>query len=102
MAEPAALKLSTVRSYLLGRLARVRWSVLLVGLSPCAGAPQTPQPSIEQAGHVANDFADPFVLRDRGAYYAFATNGNGAKLQVARSTDLAAWTALADPLVAFP
>lgn len=48
------------------------------------------------------DFADPFVLRDDDAYYAFATGTNGTHLQVARSRDLVTWAMLADALPALP
>jgi beta-xylosidase len=48
------------------------------------------------------DFADPFVLRDGNAYYAFATGARGAHVQLARSTDLAAWTLLPDALPSLP
>ncbi len=44
------------------------------------------------------DFADPFVLRDRGAWLAFATGAGRAHVQVARSTDMRAWTQLGDAL----
>ncbi len=48
------------------------------------------------------DFADPFVLRDGGTYYAFATGAGGAHLQVARSRDLASWQTLGDALPRVP
>jgi beta-xylosidase len=50
----------------------------------------------------AGDFADPFVLHANGAYYAFATGVQGRHLQVARSSDLADWTPLRDPLPQLP
>ncbi len=37
------------------------------------------------------DFPDPFVLKADGTYYAYATNGNGANIQTATSTDLVHW-----------
>lgn len=48
------------------------------------------------------DFADPFVLRDGDAYYAFGTGANGRHVQVARSADLTGWVALPDALPALP
>lgn len=48
------------------------------------------------------DFADPFVLRDGGGYYAFATGANGARVQAARSHDLVTWSMLPDALPALP
>ncbi|MER7759230.1 family 43 glycosylhydrolase [Streptomyces sp. NPDC097619] len=45
------------------------------------------------------DFADPDVLRVGDTYHAYATNGAGAHVQRATSTDLVHWTpAAADPL----
>jgi len=48
------------------------------------------------------DFPDPFVLRDGTTYYAFATNGGGKNVPVARSSDLATWSELADALPVLP
>jgi beta-xylosidase len=48
------------------------------------------------------DFADPFVLRGAGEYYAFATGANRLHLQVARSRDLGAWTLLGEALPELP
>lgn len=39
----------------------------------------------------ARDFPDPFVLKVGRMYYAYATNGNGANVQTATSTDLLHW-----------
>ncbi len=44
------------------------------------------------------DFADPFVMRDGDAFYAFATGARGVHLQAARSSDLSSWTPLGDAL----
>ncbi|MCL2725298.1 MAG: glycoside hydrolase family 43 protein [Polyangiaceae bacterium] len=51
---------------------------------------------------LGGDFADPFVLRANGAYYAFATNANGKNVHAARSTDLATWSEIPDPLPTLP
>jgi beta-xylosidase len=37
------------------------------------------------------DFPDPFVLHVGKTYYAYATNGNGANIQTATSSDLVHW-----------
>jgi beta-xylosidase len=47
-------------------------------------------------------FADPFVLRHDGAYYAYGTAPGGAdglQIPVLRSTDLVHWQALGHALV---
>ena len=61
-------------------------------------------PSIANAplGSTVADFADPFILRDGSSYVAFATGAHGKNVQIARSTDLNAWTALPDALPALP
>jgi len=41
------------------------------------------------------DFPDPSFLRAAdGKWYAFATNGNGKRIQVASSEDFSSWTLL--------
>jgi beta-xylosidase len=47
-------------------------------------------------------FPDPFVLRVADGYYAYATNGNGAAVQVMFTPDLVAWTRMPDALPALP
>lgn len=42
------------------------------------------------------NFADPSVIRTNGGYYAFATQGNGHRVQMANSTDLLSGWALVD------
>jgi beta-xylosidase len=37
------------------------------------------------------DFPDPFVLREDGTYYAYATNAAGKEVQTLTSTDLVHW-----------
>jgi len=66
---------------------------LTSGASPAP--PETPPPP-------AADFADPFVLREGAMYYAFGTGTNGRHVQVARSSDLRAWSALPDALPVLP
>ncbi len=48
------------------------------------------------------DFPDPFVLRDRDRYYAFATNAAGSNVRVVASDDLAEWEELPDALPVLP
>ena len=74
---------------------------------PSAGAslasgPTSAAPSLP-AGMFVNpviqdDFPDPFVLRVRDAYYAYATTDAAQNLQLARSSDLVTWETLDDPL----
>jgi hypothetical protein len=51
---------------------------------------------------LAQDFPDPFVLRQGATYFAFATNAGTSNIQVASSTDLARWTVLPDALPHLP
>lgn len=62
---------------------------LLLGTAP---------PRTEPASAAPLDFADPFVLRDGEAYYAFATGARGVHIQTARSRNHASWTLLGDAL----
>lgn len=48
------------------------------------------------------DFPDPDTLKADGWYYAYATNGNGRNIQVARSQDLVKWEVLTDALPKLP
>ena len=42
-----------------------------------------------------SDFPDPSVVQgDDGTWYAFGTNGNGKRIQVATSKDFQSWTIL--------
>jgi beta-xylosidase len=50
----------------------------------------------------AEDFPDPFVLRDGSRYYGFATNSAGKNVRVTTSSDLATWTELPDALPVLP
>jgi arabinan endo-1,5-alpha-L-arabinosidase len=72
--------------------------------SPQTRATALPTPGAGQfANPVINrDFPDPDVLRVGEIYYAYATNGRGANVQVARSTDLVRWERLRDALPALP
>ena len=70
-----------------------RACVLLIGLASVSAA--TPDGS-------QRDFADPFVVRDGAAWFAFATGAGSARVQVARSTDMRAWTPIGDALPILP
>ncbi len=48
------------------------------------------------------DFPDPDVIRAGDRFYAYATNGAGKNIQVARSSDLIHWDLLKDALPALP
>lgn len=50
----------------------------------------------------AFDFADPFVLRAGGEYYAFATNAGGGSVQAIQSADLARWELRGNALANLP
>lgn len=50
----------------------------------------------------ADDFPDPFVLREGDRYYAFATNAGGKNVPVVTSTDLASWNELPDAMPVLP
>jgi beta-xylosidase len=53
---------------------------------------QTPKTTVTYANPVYNtDFPDPFVLTVGNTYFAYATNGGGNTIQVARSDDLVNW-----------
>jgi hypothetical protein len=51
---------------------------------------------------LAFDFADPFVLRAGGRYYAFATNAAGGSIQAAHSRDLVSWDFAGNALAGLP
>jgi beta-xylosidase len=69
---------------------------------PTSAASDAVETAIDPAHDLSGDFADPFVLRGAGAYYAFATGAQPLHLQVARSRDLAAWTLLGEALPELP
>jgi beta-xylosidase len=49
-----------------------------------------------------SDFPDPFVLHVEGNYFAYATNGGGNTIQLARSTDLVNWVYEGDAFGSLP
>ena len=76
-----------------------RFFLFIAFLSGCASLPEPApvNPVLDR------DFPDPALLRaPDGWYYAYATNGGGFHIQVARSRDLARWEHLGDALPAKP
>jgi hypothetical protein len=57
---------------------------------------------VDPEDRFGDDFADPFVLPDEDAFFAFATGAGRLHLQVARSLDLKDWSLLGDPLPELP
>ena len=51
---------------------------------------------------INTNFPDPGAVFAGGYYYAYATNGGGANVQVARSSNLANWTTYYDALPTLP
>lgn len=51
---------------------------------------------------IHSNFPDPFVLLDKGTYYAYSTNSAGKNIPAARSTDLVNWELLPDAMPALP
>jgi beta-xylosidase len=79
------------------------------GTSPATPSlpPGTQAPSPDQDEFVnpvirGQSFADPFVLRAGGTYYAYATTDGIRHISIARSNDLIEWEQLDDALPAFP
>jgi beta-xylosidase len=66
------------------------------GAAPSAAASASPSGAAADGNPVLDeDFPDPDVLEVDGTYYAYATNTATANVQVATSTDLETWEALA-------
>ena len=86
--------------------------VVALLLAACGGADDaetdaapsgSPSPGRADASPVIDeDFPDPDVLEVDGTYYAYATNGNGRNVRVARSTDLVTWENLDDAMPQLP
>ncbi len=95
-------------------------AILLLLISCRAAAPDTtPEPTLPATviatpttggipeGSFQNpvlraDFPDPGLLFADGLYYAYATNGSGKNVQLARSTDLVEWELLTDAMPSLP
>lgn len=57
---------------------------------------------VSTAPAYSGDFPDPFVVRLRGRYYAYATQTGNINVQVMVSTDLSRWTHLGDAMPELP
>jgi beta-xylosidase len=57
---------------------------------------------VNTAAVYRGDFPDPFVLAIDGRYYAYATNGQGANVQLLSSPDLSHWSHHGDALPRLP
>jgi len=88
-------------------------TILLLLPSACAGTPTpTPLAALSPTSNPTSatftnpvldrDFPDPDVLLIGADYYVYATNGNGANIQVASSTNLVEWKVLANALPELP
>ncbi len=74
---------------------------LLALVAACGGGESPPAaergtPTGRTAGTFSNpvydeNFPDPFVLEERGTYYAYATNGDAGNVPTLRSRDLVRW-----------
>ena len=88
-------------------LRRVRGIFLLasaasIALGACA-APEPRGPAVYANPVLDTDFPDPAVLKARdGFHYVYATQGNGANIQAARSRDLVSWETIGDALPVKP
>ncbi len=57
---------------------------------------QTPQASTPYPPVLGVNFPDPFILEHQGRFLAYATNTQGANVQMASSSDLASWRSLSN------
>ncbi|HEY0776428.1 MAG TPA: glycoside hydrolase family 43 protein, partial [Gemmatirosa sp.] len=95
----------------------ITMAVVALAAAACGGSsggggstitPPPPTPSGPTASQYVNpvlnaDFPDPGVVRGAdGVYYAYATQTNGLRIQVAHSTDLVAWSAPAEAMPTKP
>ncbi len=73
----------------------------VLSLSGCVAGTSSPPRYVNPV--LDTDFPDPAVLKAAdGYFYAYATQGNGANIQAARSRDLVSWEKLPDALPAKP
>jgi beta-xylosidase len=79
-------------------LSRIFYIVMIFSaLFTTASTAQPAKTTMNYSNPVYNaDFPDPFVLRVGSSYYAYATNGGGATVQLLRSDNLVDWKALGD------
>ncbi|MHA0036483.1 glycoside hydrolase family 43 protein [Deinococcus sp. PESE-13] len=80
----------------LAALTRPGATLLLAGAACAAGAPTFTNPVLDA------NFPDPFILKDGGRYYAYATNGNKGNVPYAVSRDLVSWETRGDALPRLP
>jgi beta-xylosidase len=111
------------RSSVVGRPSSVLTALLVLTVILTACAPSTPAPTATASvpptaspvpptptlsGPVYDnpvyeqDFPDPFIMVVDGTYYAFATTGASANIQLIRSTDLENWERLGDAVPGLP
>lgn len=91
---------------------RTRWLltlvvVALVGVAMVAPPRSARSTSLPGSGGYRNpvhqgDFPDPFVLRSDGRFFAYATRGLAANIQIMVSPDLVTWTRLGNALPFLP
>jgi len=80
----------------LSSLSPFTWVVFTLALLPAVlSSPLLPRRTKGVSMGLDTDFPDPSFLRAAdGKWYAFATNGNGKRIQVASSEDFSSWTLL--------
>lgn len=70
-------------------------SVTLAMIPAVLGSPMLPKRGRGVSLGLDTNFPDPSFLKAAdGKWYAFGTNGNGKRVQVARSTDFSKWELL--------
>lgn len=80
----------------MGSFSPLAWLTFLLAMLPAVlGSPLLPKRAQGAWRALNTNFADPSVLRTPdGKWYAYGTNGNGKRVQVATSNDFATWTLL--------
>ncbi|WP_407542005.1 glycoside hydrolase family 43 protein (plasmid) [Deinococcus radiomollis] len=84
------------------RLAALAGLLLGLPLTLAATAPQSSSTPQLSNPVIAEDFADPDLLRFGREYYAYSTNTGGVNAPVFRSADLQHWRSLGDALPVLP
>ena len=74
----------------------VSWAALALALLPAVfGSALLPKRATGEFLGLNTNFPDPsFMLASDGKWYAYGTNGNGKRIQVATSNDFNTWTLL--------
>ncbi|MFY0529687.1 glycoside hydrolase family 43 protein [Archangium gephyra] len=79
----------------MGRASFFGFSAALAVAGGCVtSGDQPPQAGASYPPVFRADFPDPFILEHEGRYLAYATNTEGANVQMASSADLASWQIL--------